>query len=150
MQNIFSTSVSLKLSPYLVACKPVGEVQSCPAGSNVTSPDTCPNATGKYTCTTCKPVLSDHLFRCHGHRYLTGCCLLMNKVVQKAHAFMSFLHYFDAAISNHLSGRPKNVFLFMVAQHRFDCNYVYYVYMSLVMRTRFSHMQKKRCRSASR
>ena len=57
------------------------------------------------------------------------------KVVQ------SFLSYFHAAISSHLSGKPKNVLFYMVANHGFDyfkrfffslLSLIWYVFASLI------------------
>ena len=68
---------------------------------------------------TVKPVLRDHIKQDIFSAFQTGGCLLLHesdaenscmvvayycmKVAQKAHACWSFLHYFHAAICNHLS-----------------------------------------------
>ena len=44
---------------------------------------------------------------------LTGSDLLLNESSAES-SCMSFLHYFHAAISNHLSEKPKNVLFYMV------------------------------------
>ena len=51
---------------------------------------------------------------------LTVGCLLLNESSAES-SCMSFLHYFHAAISSHLSEKPKYVLFYMVAKHRFDC-----------------------------
>ena len=48
---------------------------------------------------TVKPVLSDHLKQDIFLAFQTGGCLLLNDP--------EFLHYFHAAISNHLSESPE-------------------------------------------
>ena len=52
---------------------------------------------------------------------LTGGCLLLNESGAES-SCMSFLDYFHAAISNHLSEKPKIYLVYMVAKHRFDYN----------------------------
>ena len=58
------------------------------------------------TTITVKPVLSDHIQQDIFWAFQTGGCLLLNESIAESPC-MDFLHYFHAAISNHLSEKPK-------------------------------------------
>ena len=70
---------------------------------------------------TVKPVLSDHIKLDIFLAFQTGGCLLLHESSAE-NTCRSFLHYFHAAISNHLSIAISMSPEWVVAYNRFNCS----------------------------